>query len=63
MLNSLFEKISHYNGIVNGIVWGVPMLCLILGVGVFYAIRTRLFQIKRVIYIVMKYCCHNVKLI
>ncbi|MBR3288754.1 MAG: alanine:cation symporter family protein [Lachnospiraceae bacterium] len=45
MLNSLFEKISHYNGIVNGIVWGVPMLCLILGVGVFYAIRTRLFQI------------------
>ena len=45
MLNTFVEKISHYNGIVNGIVWGVPMLCLILGVGVYYALRTRFFQI------------------
>ena len=45
MLNSFVESIAHYNGILNGIVWGVPMLCLILGVGVFYAFRTRLFQV------------------
>ena len=45
MLNNFIEIISHYNSILNGIVWGVPMLCLILGVGVFYAIRTKFFQI------------------
>lgn len=45
MLNSFVEKVAHYNGIVNSIVWGVPMLCLILGVGIYYAIRTRFFQI------------------
>lgn len=45
MLSNLTAQIAHYNGIVNGMVWGVPMLCLILGVGIFYSIRTRFFQI------------------
>ena len=45
MLNNFVEKLAYYNGIVNGIVWGVPMLCLILGVGIFYAFRTKLFQV------------------
>ena len=45
MLNDVLSSIAHYNGIVNGIVWGVPMLCLILGVGVFYSIRTKFFQV------------------
>lgn len=45
MLIAIVEQIAHYNGIVNGVVWGVPMLCLILGVGVFYAIRTKFFQL------------------
>ena len=45
MLNNILSDIAHYNGIVNGIVWGVPMLCLILGVGVFYSIRTKFFQV------------------
>lgn len=45
MLNSFVESVARYNGILNGIVWGVPMLCLILGVGIYYAFRTRLFQV------------------
>ena len=45
MLITIVEQIAHYNGIVNGVVWGVPMLCLIFGVGVFYAIRTKFFQL------------------
>lgn len=45
MLNDFLSNLAHYNGIVNGIVWGVPMLCLILGVGVFYSIRTKFFQV------------------
>ena len=45
MLDSILGKIAYYNGIANGIVWGVPMLCLIIGVGIFYTIRTRCFQL------------------
>ena len=45
MLNKLLSDIAHYNGIVNGIVWGTPMLCLIIGVGVFYSLRTKFFQV------------------
>ena len=45
MLDSILGKIAHYNGIVNGLVWGTPMLCLILGVGVYYAIRTKFFPV------------------
>ena len=43
-MNNIVEIISHYNGILNGFVWGVPMLCLLFGVGVFYTIRTKGFQ-------------------
>ena len=45
MLDSILGKIAYYNGIANGIVWGVPMLCLIIGVGIFYTIRTKCFQL------------------
>ena len=45
MLNNILSSIAHYNEIVNGLVWGVPMLCLILGVGIFYSIRTNFFQV------------------
>ncbi len=45
MLDSILGKIAYYNGIANGIVWGVPMLCLIIGVGIFYTIRTKFFQL------------------
>ena len=45
MLDSILGKIVYYNGIANGIVWGVPMLCLIIGVGIFYTIRTKCFQL------------------
>lgn len=45
MLNDILSNIAYYNGIVNGIVWGVPMLCLIIGVGIYYSIRTKFFQV------------------
>lgn len=45
MLNNILSNIARYNGIVNGIVWGVPMLCLIIGVGIYYSIRTKFFQV------------------
>ncbi|MBR1453789.1 MAG: sodium:alanine symporter family protein [Lachnospiraceae bacterium] len=45
MLNSFIETVASVNGKINGIVWGVPMLVLILGVGIYYSIRTKFFQI------------------
>ena len=45
MLNSFIDVVSSVNGKINGIVWGVPMLVLILGVGIYYSIRTKFFQV------------------
>ena len=45
MLDNFIEKIASVNGKINGIVWGVPMLVLIIGVGIYYAFRTKFFQI------------------
>lgn len=48
MLNSFVESIASINSKVNGIVWGVPMLVLIIGVGIYYAFRTKFFQLTHV---------------
>ena len=45
MLNGFVNSVASINGKINGIVWGVPMLILILGVGIYYAIRTKFFQL------------------
>ncbi|MBQ2205148.1 MAG: sodium:alanine symporter family protein [Lachnospiraceae bacterium] len=45
MLNNFIDGLAYYNGKLNSIVWGVPMLCLIIGVGIFYTIRTKFFQV------------------
>ena len=45
MFNELASNIANVNGKINGIVWGVPMLVLIIGVGIYYAIRTKFFQL------------------
>lgn len=33
------ETIIKINDFVNGIVWGVPIMLLILGTGVYYTVR------------------------
>lgn len=48
MLNQFIENVASVNGKINGIVWGVPMLVLIIGVGIYYAIRTKFFQLTHV---------------
>lgn len=42
------ELITDYLGQLNGIVWGVPMLVLILGVGVFLTVGLRLYSILKI---------------
>ncbi len=38
------ETIEKMNAAVNNIVWGPYMLCLLLGVGIFFTIKLRFFQ-------------------
>ena len=43
---TLMEKIMHYNSIVNGFVWGTPMLCLLVGTGVYLTIILGMPQLR-----------------
>lgn len=47
MLNQIVQGIARVNGAVNGVVWGVPMLVLIIGTGILMTVLTRFFQIRR----------------
>ncbi len=42
------EQITNFVGWLNGIVWGVPMLVLILGVGVYLTMGLRLYSIIKI---------------
>lgn len=42
----MFNLIASINSAINGIVWGIPMLILIIGTGIYMTIRTHFFQIR-----------------
>ena len=46
-MNKIMQIISDINSKVNGVVWGVPMLILIIGTGIYMTVRTGFFQIVR----------------
>ena len=46
-MNKLFEIISAVNDKVNGVVWGVPMLVLIVCTGIYMTLRMGFFQLIR----------------
>ncbi|MBU5626238.1 sodium:alanine symporter family protein [Oscillibacter sp. MSJ-2] len=41
------DLIQSINDVVNGFVWGVPMMILIVGTGVFFTVRTGFLQIRK----------------
>ena len=43
----MLEPISSINSTVNGIVWGVPAMVLIFGVGLYLSIRTGFLQFRK----------------
>ena len=45
-LNKLYEGLVSANDFINGIVWGVPVLLLILGTGIFFTARLGFFQFR-----------------
>jgi len=49
--NNILENVSNANDAVNSVVWGIPMLILLLGTGIFMSIRTRFFQVVRAKYV------------
>lgn len=44
----MIEIIKKINGKINSLVWGKPMLILIIAVGVYFTIRTGFFQFTRI---------------
>lgn len=47
-MQSFIDTVAKVNGAVNGVVWGIPMLVLIIGTGIFMSVRTEFFQITRI---------------
>lgn len=43
----MLDIIAKVNGVVNGFIWGVPTMMLILGVGFYLSIRTGFMQIRK----------------
>lgn len=47
MWDKLIEVITNVNKVVNSVVWGWPMIILILGTGLIITIRTRVMQVHK----------------
>ena len=46
-MNKLIQIVSDINDKVNSVVWGIPMLILIVSTGIYMTVRTGFFQIAR----------------
>ena len=46
-MDKLMEWIAKINSAINGVVWGLPMIILILGTGIFLTVRTRALQVRK----------------
>lgn len=47
-MEKVIELVTVINSKIHGLVWGTPMLVLILGTGIYMSIRTGFFQLARV---------------
>ncbi len=45
-LSRLLDLLMQANSCVNGVIWGPPMMLLLLGTGLYLSIRTGLFQVR-----------------
>lgn len=46
-MDKIYEAVAKASGWLNNLVWGWPMIILILGVGLFITIRTRFMQVHK----------------
>ncbi len=42
----MLQMFSHWMQVLNGVVWGLPMILLLIGTGLFLTIRLRLIQLR-----------------
>ncbi|MBP1548632.1 MAG: sodium:alanine symporter family protein [Oscillospiraceae bacterium] len=49
-MDKIVSVVEKINDAVNGFVWGVPMLILIISTGIFMTIRTGFFQVTKIKY-------------
>lgn len=53
----MIEIIEKYNGIINDFIWGIPLIVLLLGTGIYFSIRLGFLQVTR-----LKSIFRNIKL-
>lgn len=46
-MDGFIQQVAAINDKINGLVWGVPMLVLIIATGIFMTVRTKFFQVRR----------------
>ncbi len=46
-MDKVLEWIASVNSVINGIVWGWPMIVMILGTGLLLTIRTKVLQVRK----------------
>ncbi len=46
-MNGITQTIADINAAVNGVVWGVPALVLLIGTGILMTVLTKFFQFRR----------------
>ena len=46
-MDSFLQSLASFNDKINGIVWGVPALTLLIGTGVLMTVLTKFFQFTR----------------
>ena len=51
-MENLIQLIERANAAVNNVVWGIPMLVLLLATGVYLTVGTRFFQVRRFGYVI-----------
>ena len=45
-MDQFVEVVTNVNGAVNGFVWGLPMLVLLVGTGILMTLLTKVFQVS-----------------
>ena len=46
-MEQFFAVVEKVNSFINGIVWGWPMIILILGTGILLTVRTKALQVRK----------------
>ena len=46
-MDAFIQTVTKVNDVINGIVWGWPVIILILGTGLLLSIRTRFLQVRK----------------